>query len=305
MAFTEEQEEILKRIIEAFQNGKKITDLPRFTTNGQSAYDLPIETIMPVGGRSGRIRAGELNDALNAALNANMESLMQKTAFADAPMISLDTQCLAGWNGRVINDTDQGPVYPQQIQLSSLRIKNASYYIDDKGCKIVFFRKIKQINNIDEYNPDIPTSEDAHYFNYKRKKHKGWRLWGAQSLTNSAEAGWTLDRFSLDQTGKVLYEGKPLTADFLLTYKTVEKTFQGEKYEVMRVLWGAKSKEFALTKTNAPHIPMKFPLALAFCDDEGNIISNIVPFHVLVYYGHPINQDDLHATDKWNFCFTY
>ena len=300
MAFTEEQEEILKRIIEAFQNGKKITDLPRFTTNGQSAYDLPIETIMPVSGRSGSIRAGTLHDALNAKLNANIESLMQKTAFADAPMISLDPQCLAGWNGKII-DNIVGSTTFSPIQLSSLRIKNADYYIK-KGCKIALFRKILQIQTTHDYNPDIPHDDDNHYINTKKKKYKGWRLWHESSIMGV----WNLDGFRVGIDGKLRYYNntRDITADFLLSYRTYINESNNQEY--MRVLWGAKGKDFPLATDSKQHSPYKFPLALAFCDDEWNIISNIVPFHVLVYYGDPMNQDENEKEiDKWNFCFTY
>lgn len=306
MAFTEEQEEILKRIIEAFQNGKKITDLPNFITNGQSAYDLPIETVMPASRRSGRIRAGVLYDALNAAdkaqLNANIESLMQKTAFADAPMISLDTQCLAGWNGRIKDDIVGSTTF-SPIQLSSLRIKNADYYIE-KGCRIALFRKIKQIQTTHDYNPDIPHDDDSHYINTKKKKYKGWRLWkNGNNLAN-----WRIDHFRVGIDGKLRYYyqnyTRDITADFLLSYRTYIYTPNNKEF--MRVLWGAKGKDFPLATDSDFHSPYKFPLALAFCDDEWNIISNIVPFHVLVYYGYPINQDESEKKiDKWNFCFTY
>lgn len=43
MAFTEEQEEILKRIIEAFQNGKRISDLPLAT--GTNPYKMTVEVL--------------------------------------------------------------------------------------------------------------------------------------------------------------------------------------------------------------------------------------------------------------------
>lgn len=304
MAFTQEQEEILKRIIEAFQNGKAITDLPKFITNGQSAYDLPIETIMPVSGRSGRIRAGVLYDALNAAdkaqLNANIESLMQKTAFADAPMISLDTQCLAGWNGKIKDDIVNSTTF-SPIQLSSLRIKNADYYIE-KGCRIALFRKIKQIQTTHDYNPDIPNNDDSHFINTKKKKQKGWRLWSESSIMGV----WFIDEFRVGIDGKLrnYNDTRDITADFLLSYRTYINATNKQEY--MRVLWGAKGIDFPLTRYSKQHSPYKFPLALAFCDDEWNIISNIVPFHVLVYYGYPINQDEgKKENDKWNFCFTY
>lgn len=297
MAFTEEQEEILKRIIEAFQNGKKITDLPSFITNGQSAYDLPIETV--ILGKSKRIKAGDLNKELNVKLNANIESLMQKTAFADAPMISLDPQCLAGWNGNIKDDIVGSTTF-SPIQLSSLRIKNADYYIK-KGCRIALFRKIIQIQTTHDYNPDIPHDDDNHYINTKKKKCKGWRLW----IDSSIMGVWDSDGFRVGIDGKLRYykDKRDITADFLLSYRTYINKSNNQEY--MRVLWGAKGKDFPLATDSKQHSPYKFPLALAFCDDEWNIISNIVPFHVLVYYGYPITQDENEKKIKWNFCFTY
>lgn len=303
MAFTEEQEEILKRIIEAFQNGKTINDLPDLKLSGDM-YNLPIETF--IFGESGRIRAGVLNDALNAAdkaqLNANIESLMQKTAFADAPMISLDPQCLAGWNGKIKDDIVGSTTF-SPIQLSSLRIKNADYYIK-KGCRIALFRKIIQIQTTHDYNPDIPHDDDNHYINTKKKKYKGWRFWDESSIAGV----WSLGGFRVGIDGKLRYyhnnNTSDITADFLLSYRTYINKSNNQEY--MRVLWGAKGKDFPLASDSNQHSPYKFPLALAFCDDEWNIISNIVPFHVLVYYGYPMNLDENEKEiDKWNFCFTY
>ena len=111
MAFTEEQEEILKRIIEAFQNGKTINDLPDLKLSGDM-YNLPIETF--IFGESGRIRAGVLNDALN-------KDLREKSDYLDRPQISIEL-------------------------VGGIKIHNAEWY-ESNGYGLYFFRNIKATNN--------------------------------------------------------------------------------------------------------------------------------------------------------------
>lgn len=261
MAFTEEQEEILKRIIEAFQNGKTITDLPRVQHPiiKSDAESFPIEIIR--GGRSMFIIAGDLNDALNGAdkklVNQNLKDLREKSDYLDRPQISIEL-------------------------LGGIKIHNAEWY-ESNGYGLYFFRNIKATNN----KADL--IQGGHLYNYS----SCWKPKGVDDITNTHKRDNYII-FHTNDDGIVLKDGIVVSPEDLLDYYTVEAS-NGKTY--LRAQWGHRGKKIDITRTRAT---LTFECGFAYGPVWGpnetepmrisDMVSNFVPFKIVMYFD-PITKN--------------
>lgn len=258
MAFTEEQEEILKRIIEAFQNGKTINDLPcvPYPIIKSDAESFPIEIIK--GGRSMYIIAGDLNNALNGAdkklVTQNLKDLRARLNDLDRPQISIELT-------------------------NSIKIYNAEWY-ESNGYGLYFFRNIKATNNTD----DVITGR--HSYNYS----SCWKPMGIKDPRPTQKRDNYII-FHTNDVGDVLKDGEVVSPENLLDYYT-EVASNGNTY--LRAEWGHRGKKIDITRTRAT---LTFECGFAYGpvwetnETEpmriSDMVSNFVPFKIVMYFDPP------------------
>lgn len=258
MAFTEEQEEVLKRIIEAFQNGKTINDLPSFVTNGQNAYDLPIETFFD--GASRYIKAGDLNTALNradkTAVRTEINALQRRAEFLERPMIGIE------------------------IQSKCIRLKNYEWY-KVKGYGLYLFRNIKSRNRYGDVYEG--TRRDYEFYS-------NWRPKGHDQFNRIEGMRDDYEIYDVDAEGFVLKDDELATTDNLIDFYT--RKYNGKDTEI-RVMWGKCGKRIY---TNNIKSTLTFELGLAYGQigkvgntermRVENMVSNLVKFKIMLIYVH-------------------
>ena len=273
MAFTEEQEEILKRIIEAFQNGKTINDLPRvpYPIIKSEAEAFPIEIIRD--GRSMYIIAGDLNNALNAAdkklVNQNLKDLRAKWDYLDRPQISIELA-------------------------DGIKIHNAKWY-ESNGYGLYFFRNIKATNNkVDEI-------QGGHFYDYSRC----WKPMGLPGPSGTTQKRDLYIILNTTADGFVAKDGEPITPDDLLYYYTKVAT-NGKTY--LRAKWGHRGKKIDITRTRATlTFECGFAYGPVYETNEtetmriSDMTSNFVPFKIVMYFNPP--RTDTGYKGEWKIMF--
>lgn len=273
MAFTEEQEEILKRIIEAFQNGKAITDLPRvpYPIIKSDAETFPIEIIR--NGRSMFIIAGDLNNALNGTdkklVNQNLKDLREKSDYLDRPQISIEL-------------------------LDGIKIHNAEWY-ESNGYGLYFFRNIKATNSKAKY----PRGKDHNYSSC-------WKPKGTDQFTNTKKRDDYII-FHTNDDGFVLKDGIEVSPEDILDYYTMVAS-NGKTY--LRAQWGHRGKKIDITRTRAT---LTFECGFAYGpvwetnETEpmriSDMVSNFVPFKIVMYFDPTKKGEDDLYNGEWRIMF--